>query len=312
MLVLAPRLAFATPPSPQDLATARELFKVGMDAYDRGDATAAVDKLAAAWTLAPTPLIGLGLAHAYEKNNKLVEAREIVLAIHRLEVATGETVNSARARDEADKLEPTLARRIGHVHVIVNKAPDGATASIDGSSAPLASLAVDRPVNPGQHTIDLMVSGRVRASQSVTVGEGDRKEITLEAPAEPPVHEDVVVTPPITHEKTPAPLAPVVVQSSASPLPLIGAITLGVGVGAGAIFGALAVFESNTVKTNCVGFACQPADQGHLSNAQIYAGVSTTAFVIAGVGATLLVIGLVINHGHTSHARAFLQNEIRF
>jgi hypothetical protein len=311
MLVLAPRLAFATPPSPQDLSTARELFKVGMDAYDRGDATAAVDKLAAAWTLAPTPLIGMGLAHAYEKNNKLVEAREIVLAIHRLEVATGETANSARARDEADKLEPMLARRIGHIHVIVNKAPDGATASIDGSSAPLASLAVDRPVNPGAHTIDLMVSGRVRASQSVTVGEGERKEITLEAPAEPPqAHEDVLA-PPVA-DKTPAPLAPVVVQSSASPLALIGAITLGVGVGAGAIFGALAVFESNTVKTNCVSFACQPADQGHLSNAQIYAGISTTAFVIAGVGATLLVIGLVINHGHTNNARAFLQNEIRF
>src|SRR5260370_42445676 len=88
-VVLVAGAARAT--NPTDVATARELYKVGADALDMGDPKAAVEKLTQAWALVQTPVIGTDLARAHKALGHLVEAREAALAVQRLALAHDET-----------------------------------------------------------------------------------------------------------------------------------------------------------------------------------------------------------------------------
>ncbi len=304
--------AHAAPPSATDLATARELYRSGMAALDANQAKEAADKLAAAWQLAPTPLIGVALAHAQAKLGNLVEAREAVLAVRRLEVVANETSHSKAARADADALDLELARRIPHLHVVVKGAPSDAMVSIDGSSAPLASLAVDRPVNPGAHELQLVWGNGTHARASITIGEGERKDVELDAPPEtpPPIPQ---TTPPVHVEVKPAEPPPKIVSvepaPKKSPLVPIGAIVGGVGIAAGLVFGGIALNDAGIVHSHCDNTtgACPPQYEGALHDAQGFAAASTVGFVVAGVGAVVMIVGFVIDASHrksTSHVSA--------
>lgn len=298
LLAVAPT-ALAAPPSAENVATARELYKQGADALDAKDPKTAIEKLTAAWSLVQTPVIGFDLARAHLALGHLIEAREAALAVVRVPVAPDETDRSTRARADASKLAESIEPRIPHVLVrLTNVGADRtATVKVDGVVVPTAALAVARQANPGPHTATVDVDDGRHLDASVTVAEQETKELVLALPPPPekgPPPKNVV---PPNHDGTLPP--PVVARSGVSPLVWIGAATTGAGFVVGAVFGGLALSAASTVKANCtlkVGndFVCPPAYSSDLSAERTYALVSTIGFIGAGVGVAVLVTGLIL------------------
>jgi len=307
VLGLAANAMAAGPESSENVATARELYKAGADALDAGDAKTALEKLTAAWALAQTPVIGATLARAHLAVGHLVDARESALAVARLPVATNETARSTEARKEADALAAQIATRIPHVNLkVVGLANHDATVKLDGATVPLAALSVLRQTKQGPHTATVDTDDGRHGEGTVTVGEGETKELSIVVPAlasnTPPVQDTTPSKPSTTPVVTPPPTpTPIVTSSSTSPLVWIGIAATGAGVAVGAITGAFALSEASTVKSNCTGVGadklnyCGPNYTGDLSTARTMATISTIGFIVAGVGVGVLVTGLVLS-----------------
>jgi hypothetical protein len=302
------RSAHAGGPSPENVATARELYKQGSDAFDAGDAKTAIDKLSAAWSLVQTPLIGFTLARADASIGRLVEAREAALAVLRAPVAADETARSAQARKDAEALAASLEPRIPHVKIVVDGASGAQlTVKLDGIVVPEAALAVARQTNPGSHAATVDSDDGRHAQATVTVAESETKELRLSLPvrdpsAPPPKNPPPIVIAPVS--------APEPARSKGlSPVVWIGVATTGAGLAVGIIAGAFTLAGTSTVKSSCTmkGFdgmlICPPDRTGDLSSAQTAAAVSTIGFIVAGVGAGLLVTGFVLSRSSSKTAR---------
>ncbi len=310
-LLAAP--ASAAAPTPENVATARELYKQGVDALDGHDPKTAVDKLTAAWSLVQTPVIGYDLARAHLALGHLVAAREAALAVARTNVAPDETDRSTRARGEAAKLAEQVAPRIPHVTPVVRNAPTDrvVTVKFDGVPIPTAALGIARQTDPGTHAIVVDVDDGRHVEATVTVAERETKEVALDVPAAKPSD---APPPPHPADGTTPPTGPVVPppggdsgSGGAHPLVWIGVATGAAGFVAGAIFGGLALSSAQTVRDNCtivIGAdkVCPPAYSGDLADARTFGVVSTIGFVVAGVGVAMFVTGLVL--GGTKHAKA--------
>jgi hypothetical protein len=302
--MLLAHTAWAAPPS-ENVATARELYKQGADALDAHDAKTAVTKLKSAWALVQTPVIGHDLARAHLALGQLVDAREAALAVMRIPVAFDETERSRQARTESSKLADSLAARIPHVTIRVQgTATEQATVKLDGNVVPAGALTVARQANPGAHQATIDTEDGRHAEASVTVGEGDSKELVLALPepkaAPPPVTPPPVITAP--HDG-PAPLTsaqPRERVSYVSPVVWVGVATAGVGLAVGLITGALALGSASTVAAHCTVVKngvnlCPTQYAGELSTGNTEATISTIGFVTAGVGVGVLVTGLLLS-----------------
>ena len=288
----------------ENVATARELYKQGADALDAGKSSLAVERLTAAWALVQTPVIGFDLARAHLAMGHLVEAREAALAVARTPVAPDETTRSTQARGDADKLATSIAPRIPRVNIrFAGGALGHATVKLDGVVVPEAALTVSRQTNPGTHTAVVDTDDGRHAEGTATVAEGETKELVLTLPAPivapPPAAVAVVPPPAVVTPAEPRDHAPTS-ESHLSPLVWIGGVAGGLGLAVGAITGAFALSEASTVRSGCsqkVGadFACPPELSSDLSAAHTFATVSTIGFITAGVGAGVLVLGVVLS-----------------
>ena len=304
------RPAHAGNPSESDVATARELYRQGADALDMGSPKAAVEKLAQAWALVQTPVIGTDLARAHKALGHLVQAREAALAVQRIPVTHDETSRSTQARSDAERIAAELEGRVAHLKIVVAGVGDGYTPTVklDGTVVGDAALPVPRQADPGEHLAILDTDDGRHAEARVTLGEGETKEITLTvgAPSGPP--------------KPPKPSETVIIQQSPSLAPpppsklsagvWIGIVTTGVGVLTGAFAGAFALSSASIVHASCTSTGadgklyCPPSHTADLDAANTLGIVSTVGFVAAGVGATVLIVALVVSGGKHHDTRA--------
>jgi hypothetical protein len=81
------------------------------------------------------------------------------------------------------------------------------------------------------------------------------------------------------------------------PLTYVGLVTAGIGVGVGTVTGAMALSQASTLKSDCPGGRCPPDTHDALHRASALGTTSTIAFAVAGVGAVLLVTGLLLSGG---------------
>jgi hypothetical protein len=309
--------AAASHPSVTDIATARELYKDGADALDMGNAKVAVEKLAQAWSLVQTPVIGTDLARAQRRLGHLVEAREAALAVQRLPSAHDETSRSTEARTDADKIAAELVSRIPHVKLTLQGVGEGhaATVKFDGAVVPEGSLAVARQANPGAHIATLDTDDGRHAEGSATLAEGETKEISLTVPA--PTTTTTTEPKPTALEpqhvdRKPDAIAPMPQSAHYSPVLWVGVTTSAVGLVVGALTGAFALNEASIVKQQCQAtgtdgkLLCPPAYAGDLDSANALGIVSTIGFAALGVGAVLVVVGLAVGKSKSDspmHAR---------
>jgi hypothetical protein len=184
-----PPTALAQPraPSPQDLETARTLYKEGKELRAHGDLPGALEKLQAAHALGNTPVTGIELARTYAMVGQLVEARETCLSIARMSVAPDETEKSADARVAAAKLAEALRPRIPTLIVrVAGLAPgQGAHVSIDGEDVPDAAVGEPLKVDPGKHEVAVHTGEGDAARDggaTVELEEGKTGEVTITLP----------------------------------------------------------------------------------------------------------------------------------
>lgn len=293
----APRDAHAqqAPAAAPDGNRAVALAQEGRAAYDAGRWDEAHDRFAAAHAAAASPVFELYMARARRNGGKLVEARGIYTRVTRATIAPDAPAAWQQARVDAEAELSALMTQIPSLVVEVAGAPPGTRVRIDARPVRIGETV---EVNPGEHRIVATGDGR-EVSTEITVQAGQRGvrvPVAWDGDARPAAG-------PSGTSPTSPPDEEGAVGSVGSIVP--GVITLAVGgaaLGAGALFGALALGEDSDVTSACPGGACRPdvdlaATQDAQSSAGTFADVSTVLFIAGGVLATAGVVLIAVRPG---------------
>jgi hypothetical protein len=144
---LSSSVAFAQ--SAADVATARDLFREGMELRAAGHLAEALAKLKAAHALYETPPSALELARAQIDLGHLAEGCETLLSIEHIPSAK-DSERSKQARIEAKDLETKTRARIPTLRIDVK----GTTAvTLDGAIVSQALFGLARKIDPGKHLV---------------------------------------------------------------------------------------------------------------------------------------------------------------
>lgn len=164
----------------KDTAAAREHFRQGQAAYQRGELQKAVTEWKAAYAVDPKPLIKFNLSQAYERLGKLQQAAEA------LDAYLAAAPEDDPYRSDAEARRTAIASRISKTGIQVQGAPEGAAIYVDGE--PQGTTPVQGPlaVGPGEHRIRVQMDGYqdFRAAVVVPAGETVAVNAELEPAAE--------------------------------------------------------------------------------------------------------------------------------
>jgi hypothetical protein len=172
-VLLATANAWAQPtPNEQtaaDVTMARQLGNKGLELAEAGNCAEAVDPLARSEAMhhAPTTLAILGECHI--TLGKLVEGAEELTRVVRENLDSQAPASFHTAQDRARVRLEEARPRIPKLRLAVRGAGPSAalTVRLDGEAIPVASLELDRPVNPGLHRVEAGASGFNRATFGV-------------------------------------------------------------------------------------------------------------------------------------------------
>lgn len=292
----------ASEPSAAEVAIARAHFSEAEKLMKQGDWAAAIDKLEQVVAIKESAGVRFHLAMAQEQLGRLVDA------LNNLDRA-GEIIRDGASEPETAKLiaparEALLARIPTVTLKCAEPCPPNAMLTIDGKSVNLVLLGEPILLDPGEHRIELDAPGRGRWGTTVTLEQGAREEISAVLPKSSPRPESAS-TPPPTRD----------VAASEQPEPsrtrdyvLIGegALTLiGLGVGIGFyIANGNAKERAESLQTSDTTSCAAPTDpqeqrrcadlRDAVDDQNRYAVLSTTGFVVAGLGAASLVATYVL------------------
>src|SRR5262245_8928027 len=194
--VLSPSSAFAQ--SAADKATARSLATEGIKLFRDGKYGDALDKLQRAESLYDAPVHLLYIARAQVKLDKLVDGVETYRKLVRVRLEAGappafkEAIDSGR--QELEELEP----KVPSVRIEVDPPNlDKLELKMDGESVPAAAVGIDRPANPGTHTVQAWAPGYATGETKVDLKLGEKKPVRIKLqPGQ---------SPPLSGEAQPAP-----------------------------------------------------------------------------------------------------------
>jgi hypothetical protein len=275
VLVLAgPARSSAAEPDVTQRETARTLMWSGDKLSEKGNHAEALQAYRAADAIMNVPTTGLAVAKAHEALNQLVEARERALRVAASQPQPDESPILSQARESASRLASSLEERIPSVVVTVNglRPGDAYEISIDGVEVPAAEIAKGWRTNPGRHEILVRAKGFEEAKQEVTVAEraSHSVEITLRSTAS--------------------------TSSTGADWVLIysGFSVAGAALTVGAITGGVSIAETDALLERCGGPRCDATADDDLSSATTLANVSNGAFVVAGVGLVVGIVGVVL------------------
>lgn len=271
-------------------AAARTIGTEGLRLAESGNCKDAIDKLDRAEKLhhAPTTLQKLGECQ--------LQAGKIVLGLEALRRVARETLPAdappvfQAAKQRAQVLLDQNAGKVAQLHVTVTL-PAGVTpvVTVDGEAVPAALVDVDRPTDPGSHVIEATAQGYRKATQTVTLKEGERSAVTLAPDAEPNAPAPVAQTTVATTTEAAKPASPASTKTTRTvAYALYGAGAAGLLVGT--IFGAVALGKKGGLNDDCP----EQPDGSRLCNAnrspddrtslKTFATVSTVGFVVGGAG----------------------------
>ncbi|HMA91403.1 MAG TPA: hypothetical protein VKP30_01905 [Polyangiaceae bacterium] len=291
---------------PMVTATAREITKEGILAYEEGRYDDAEKSLALAYSVMQLPTIGLYRARALEKRGKLVQSSEQFLAITRLEPAPSWQPIQAQAQREAQQERDALVSRIPRLQLqVVGADPAQTSVTIDGVLVPTALLAMGAMVNPG-HRVVVARHGERELTEYFDLQEGQRLEGTLSFTKRPslPGH-DVprsAAVPTVRDQAKSLKLerAPTAEHEPSTNLKqILGWTALGlggVGLVVGSVEGAIAVSKRNALldSDECPNDEhCTVSASGRVEALNTARTVSSVGFIAGGLfaaaGATLLL-----------------------
>lgn len=280
--IAVPSASAQTAPSPADKETARKLVTRGNDKLQAGDYAAALEAFQGADAIMGVPTTGLGVGRSLILLGRLVEARDKLLRVERIPAPEGEPAPFAAARLEAKSLADDLGRRIPSVTVTISGPPaDTAIAlTVDGHAVPPQTMGLPRSVDPGEHTIAATAPGYADAQTTITVREAEQAQVELRLL--PGGESD----------------APETESDPSEVMVWAGFSAAGAGAIVGAIVGGLSLSSAAKAEEGCdANNNCPATNQSHADQADALAHGATASFVIAGVGAVVGLVGVVLAPG---------------
>jgi hypothetical protein len=288
--------AVADEPSPADKETARTLFRSGDERYRAGDYRGALEAFAAADAIMRVPTTGLELGRTQAKLGLLVEARETLRRAAQSPPSPDEPPAFPQARSEAAALYDDLGRRIPAVVLRVvgsgGARLETAEVRVDGDPVEEAMLGQPRRLNPGVHRLVVTAPGFAPAEGSVTLGEGEERELAL-----------VLEPLPVADEPSVPDAAPV----AEGPVPTVAWVAFGVGgaaLVAGTITGAVVLARAGELESDCPDKRCTPEDEDLLDSTVALSHASTALFVVAGVAGGLGLVAILLPRDEARAAAA--------
>ncbi len=283
LLLALGRPASAQPPPRGGGAAATEdrrtaLYHEGVDAAVAGRWAEAKERFVAVLAIRSSPKVLFSLAQVEEKLGQVASAS----------ADYGRALDAARGAGEADvaaaaeQARAGIAPKLPHVRVVV-AGTASATATLDGQ--PIAIDAVVA-VDPGTHAIVVSAAGMPSSTTSVTIAEGQQREVPVHLQAE---GVEPVATP-AAAPTTPGSSEPVserpAAASGSSSWPTVGLALAGagvVGLGIGAVFGIEAKSKYDQSNTSgCTGDNCSQQGAQIRRDALSAASASNVAFAIGG------------------------------
>jgi hypothetical protein len=287
-------------------ATARALGYEGIEAYNAGDFPLASERLEAAYALLRVPSLALWSARALIKLGRFVEAAERYQVVATLPVPqVGREVHEAAVR-EANEERALLLPRIPVLTIVVDGAPAGAVAGLDGRTLPSASTGADVLADPGPHRLTLTAGGR-SIQREVVLREGEKLRVVLELPPQSPQPSASAA-----HASRPSPAglsspAPAFSDAygraaTATPPPSSGFQTAGwvamglggAGIVLGAVAGSVAVGQNAELDEVCEDDVCPRSAQPDVDAYDRTRALSTVGFVVGAVALTTGVVLLLV------------------
>jgi hypothetical protein len=276
-----------------DPAAAREQVKIGYGLAQDGKCGEAIPHFVESLRLDAKAVTLINLASCEEKVGRLADALG-----HWAEARAHAQMEASKPiADEAEKRQEALEPRVPKLTIVLAPgAPKDTAVTRDGVALGAVSIGLALPVNPGDHAIVTTAPGRAEARASVALAEGEAKSIEV-APGDPrpdPAASADAATPPAAGARR-----------GTSPLVWIGFGTAALGVGVGAVTGALALGKASSAKDACPNHLCPTQSKlDDVSAGRTLGTVSTIAFVVGGVGAAVGIYGLVVGVGPGSAAVA--------
>jgi len=294
-VVLTSAGARADGPTAADRETARGLLDEGNTRLAANDLNGALAAFSAADAMMHVPTTGIAVARVQAQLGLLVDARDTALRVARHPVTPNDPPIFADARAAAEELSTQLAPRIPTLRInVTGLGTNVPRVLVDDVAIPADALLAPRKLNPGHHTVVVKVDTR-EARGEIDLVERDAKTLTLDVPAPPtdaPGPSGGAVQGGSPHR--PDTVAP---RKSTSPLVYAGFGVGIVGVVVGSVSGILSLSKAGSLSSSCPEYECPPSAHDDLSTARTTGNIATVAFVVAGVGAAVGVVGLFMSGG---------------
>jgi hypothetical protein len=305
-LALTSSVAFAQvdPKAPADPAASREQLKIGFELKKQGDFAAAVGHLEESVRLDPKALKPLlNLADCEEHLNRLVAAQAHWVRVRDQAAADG----SHDFEEEAKRRLADVEARMPRLTVtLAPEAPPNTEVVRDDVALGAVSLGAPLPTDPGKHLVIARAAGYAPRGFEITLAERETKSLTVTpGPRLPDPPSPVFVAPPRASSTAfvspPPPLAPV--DTTQRTFGVIASAAGGVCLGAGLVFGGLALSNKNASNAggHCDATGCD-AEGKDLRQDALRDATFATILVVG--GGALLAGGLVVVATAPSNKRA--------
>lgn len=272
---------------------AESLFAQGKEALEANDFAHACPLLQESYGIDPALGTLLALAVCHEGVGRTATAwREFRTAADGA-AREGRADRARFAQAHTTKLEGHLSKL---TVAVGSDVPPGLVVQLDGTALPVDQWGTEQAIDPGHHVVTANAPRRKPWTGTVDIGpEHDVQTVTIgvlvpEAPDAP--------AQPLPASSPPAPEATVPTESSDTSTPgawkrpagwVVGGVGLAA-VGAGAVFGVLAITKSSDAKSKCSPSSCtNPAAVSENQDARTAATISDVAI---GAGAAALAVGV--------------------
>jgi hypothetical protein len=283
--------------SAADRETARSMMQEGRDLRDKNDLKGALARFKAADDIMHVPTTTLEVARTQASMGLLVEALDTIAALHKVPEKPDDPQPFKEARAKADELGTQLETKVPSLTITVSGAAEGDSpaVSIDGTSLPTAVIGLPRKVDPGHHVVTAHAASG-DAKSEIDVAEGDKKDVALALAAGGDKGD----------EATPSSEGGKDVVHSPGGLTYAGFVIGGVGLVAGSVTGIMSLSKASAVKDECNAnkLCAQGQPASDLSSGKTLATISTISFVVAGAGAGLAIVSLLVGHKSSAPASA--------
>jgi hypothetical protein len=261
-----------------DEARRAAVYREGIQLADAGRWKEAIERFREAIAIRSAPPALFTLAQAEEHAGELATAERTFERALSEARAAGITDVADAAKKSLSSIEP----RVPRLTIKVASGVESATATVDGSPAPIGEPV---KVNPGDHFVSVSAPGKTTFKSNAYVGEGQSANVAAILPLLSPRGEAVPTGSLAADSDRSALLVPIAIGGTGI---VVGAVGLAVRLVGQSRYGSATASCPNEV---CPNDAAGMADQATASSAR---NEEIAGTIVLGVGAAVLASGVVV------------------